>query len=168
VIVFALVGATVAPWQLFFQQSNVVDKRITARWLGYERLDTLVGLAVFCVGAIVVLITFASAFEGTPWHGSLAGAGQLTAGLSERLGALAGGVFALVLLNASLLGACVVTLSRPRMRWATCSDTGTRSTAAGETRRCSTGASEPSSLPPPWRSSLRACPKGLSRRRCRR
>src|SRR5207248_4124288 len=41
--VVALVGATVNPAQLFFQQSSVVDKRITARWLRYERADTLVG-----------------------------------------------------------------------------------------------------------------------------
>jgi NRAMP (natural resistance-associated macrophage protein)-like metal ion transporter len=28
-LIIAIVGTTVAPWQLFFQQSNVVDKRIT-------------------------------------------------------------------------------------------------------------------------------------------
>ena len=27
----------VAPWQLFFQQSNIIDKRITPRWINYER-----------------------------------------------------------------------------------------------------------------------------------
>jgi len=30
-LIIAIVGTTVAPWQLFFQQSNVVDKRITPR-----------------------------------------------------------------------------------------------------------------------------------------
>ena len=28
-LIIAIVGTTVAPWLLFFQQSNVVDKRIT-------------------------------------------------------------------------------------------------------------------------------------------
>lgn len=28
-LIIAVVGTTVAPWQLFFQQSNVIDKRIT-------------------------------------------------------------------------------------------------------------------------------------------
>jgi Mn2+/Fe2+ NRAMP family transporter len=110
-IVFALAGTTLAPWQLFFQQSNVVDKRITPRWLGYERLDTLVGSAIFCIGAVAVLVTFAAAFAGIPWHAALTDAGQLTAGLRARLGEIAGAVFALVLLNASVLAACVVTLS---------------------------------------------------------
>src|SRR5690348_5470226 len=36
-LVIAVVGTTVAPWQLFFQQSNVIDKRITPRWLSYEK-----------------------------------------------------------------------------------------------------------------------------------
>ena len=44
-LVVAVVGTTIEPWQLFFQQSNVVDKRITPRWMNYERLDTGVGVA---------------------------------------------------------------------------------------------------------------------------
>jgi Mn2+/Fe2+ NRAMP family transporter len=28
-LIIGMVGTTVAPWQLFFQQSNVIDKRIT-------------------------------------------------------------------------------------------------------------------------------------------
>ncbi len=39
-LIIAIVGTTVAPWQLFFQQSNIIDKRITPRWINYERLDT--------------------------------------------------------------------------------------------------------------------------------
>src|SRR6202161_1971808 len=39
-LIIAIVGTTVAPWQLFFQQSNVIDKRITPRFIKYERADT--------------------------------------------------------------------------------------------------------------------------------
>src|SRR5208283_1200351 len=35
-IIIGLVGTTVAPWQLFFQQSYVIDKRITPRFIRYE------------------------------------------------------------------------------------------------------------------------------------
>lgn len=38
-LIVAMIGTTVAPWQLFFQ-SNVLDKRITPRWLKCERWDT--------------------------------------------------------------------------------------------------------------------------------
>ena len=45
-LIIAIVGTTVAPWQLFFQQSNIIDKRITPRWINYERLDTWIGAFV--------------------------------------------------------------------------------------------------------------------------
>lgn len=48
-LLVALVGTTIAPAQLFFQQSNVVDKRITPRWLSYERADTAIGALLFAV-----------------------------------------------------------------------------------------------------------------------
>ncbi len=32
-LVIAIVGTTIAPWQLFFQQSYVIDKRITPRFI---------------------------------------------------------------------------------------------------------------------------------------
>ena len=38
-LIIGIVGTTVAPWQLFFQQSYVIDKRITPRWINYERVD---------------------------------------------------------------------------------------------------------------------------------
>src|SRR5690348_6766421 len=50
-LIIAIVGTTVAPWQLFFQQSNVIDKRITPRWLNYERTDTIVGAFVVTTAA---------------------------------------------------------------------------------------------------------------------
>src|ERR1700694_5572146 len=42
-LIIGIVGTTVAPWQLFFQQSNVVDKRLTPRWYRYEFLATIIG-----------------------------------------------------------------------------------------------------------------------------
>src|SRR6202522_380364 len=54
-LIVAVVGTTVEPWQLFFQQANVVDKRITPRWLNYERLDTGIGIVIEVVGALVIM-----------------------------------------------------------------------------------------------------------------
>src|SRR5207244_12796478 len=50
-LIIAIVGTTVAPWQLFFQQSNVIDKRITPRWREYEKADTALGAMVDVYGA---------------------------------------------------------------------------------------------------------------------
>jgi Mn2+/Fe2+ NRAMP family transporter len=109
--VIAFIGTTVAPWQLFFQQSNVVDKRIAARWLAYERLETLVGTVVFMLGAVAAIVICAVAFDGTPAHGAYVDAGRVAHLLDDRLGGGAGALFAIALLNASILGAAVVTLS---------------------------------------------------------
>lgn len=42
-LIVAIVGTTIAPWQLFFQQSCIADKRLRFRDLGWSRLDTLLG-----------------------------------------------------------------------------------------------------------------------------
>lgn len=38
-LIIGIVGTTVAPWQLFFQQSYIIDKRITPRFMNYEKAD---------------------------------------------------------------------------------------------------------------------------------
>src|SRR6202022_2434551 len=50
-LIIAIVGTTVAPWQLFFQQSYVIDNRITPRFIKYERADLWIGIVVVVVGA---------------------------------------------------------------------------------------------------------------------
>src|SRR5665213_275969 len=56
-LIIAIVGTTVAPWQLFFQQSNIVDKRITPRFISYERADTVMGSFVVVIGAACIMVT---------------------------------------------------------------------------------------------------------------
>ena len=85
-VIVALIGTTVAPWQLFFHQSNVVDKRITARWLRYERADTAIGTLLFACGAVAVLTACALAFSGGPLHGAYVDAGTVAASLRRAAG----------------------------------------------------------------------------------
>jgi NRAMP (natural resistance-associated macrophage protein)-like metal ion transporter len=110
-LIIAMVGTTIAPWQLFFQQSNIIDKRITPRWINYERLDTWIGALIVVVGAAALISVSAFAFEGTPYFGHFTDAGGTAAGLERELGSTAGAFFAVVLLNASLIGAGALTLS---------------------------------------------------------
>lgn len=107
----ALAGTTVAPWQLFFQQSNVVDKRITARWVRYELADTAAGILLFALGAVTILVACAVVFPAAPLHGAFADASTVASELRSQAGPWAGALFAVALLNGSLLGAAVVTLS---------------------------------------------------------
>ncbi|HLI38100.1 MAG TPA: divalent metal cation transporter [Streptosporangiaceae bacterium] len=109
-LIIAIVGTTVAPWQLFFQQSNVVDKRITPRFIRYERADTTFGAFVVIIGATAILITAVFAVRGT----HLAGQFTSALGVADALGShsrVLGALFAVVLLDASIIGAAAVTLS---------------------------------------------------------
>lgn len=110
-LIIGMVGTTVAPWQLFFQQSNVIDKRLTPRWMAYERADTVIGSIVVVVGAAAIIATTAFAFGHTPLAGRFTNAGSVIQGLSQHTGPVAGNLFAILLLNASLIGAAAVTLS---------------------------------------------------------
>jgi Mn2+/Fe2+ NRAMP family transporter len=110
-IIIAIVGTTVAPWQLFFQQSNVIDKRITPRWINYERADTIIGAVFVVVGGAALMITAAFAFDGTPRHGHFKDAHAVATGLEHTIGRPAAVLFAVVLLSASIIGAQAVTLA---------------------------------------------------------
>ena len=110
-LIIAIVGTTVAPWQLFFQQSNIVDKRITPPWINYERVDTVFGSFVTVIAASLLLITAAYAFRGSAAFGHFTNAAGVAHGLGRYLGNATGTLFALILLNASIIGAASVTLA---------------------------------------------------------
>ncbi|MGC9219802.1 MAG: NRAMP family divalent metal transporter [Solirubrobacteraceae bacterium] len=110
-LIIGMVGTTVAPWQLFFQQSNIIDKRITPRWINYERLDTYVGALVVVIGAAAIISVSASAFQHTAYFGQFTNAGATASALAHILGSIPAALFAVVLLNASLIGAGALTLS---------------------------------------------------------
>jgi NRAMP (natural resistance-associated macrophage protein)-like metal ion transporter len=110
-LIIAIVGTTVAPWQLFFQQSNIVDKRITPRWINYERVDTFTGAAVVVIAAGALICITAFAFAGTHYFGHFVDAGGVAHALRHAIGSVGGAFFAVVLLNASLIGAGAVTLA---------------------------------------------------------
>jgi Mn2+/Fe2+ NRAMP family transporter len=109
-LIIAIVGTTVAPWQLFFQQSNVIDKRITPRFIGYERADTVTGSLVVVVGAIAIMVVAVFAVRGTGLAGQFTDALGVAHALQMH-GYWYGALFAIVLLDASIIGASAVTLS---------------------------------------------------------
>src|SRR5256884_2521036 len=110
-MIFAIVGTTVAPWQLFFQQSNCVDKRITPSWLDYAKADTALGAVVVVVGAAAIIVASASAFTGTSAFGHFTDALGVAQGIGKHIGPGIGAIFALLLLDASIVGASAVTLA---------------------------------------------------------
>jgi len=110
-LIIAIVGTTVAPWQLFFQQSYVIDKRITPRFIRYERLDLWIGIGFVIVGAVAMMAFAAEAFAGRPELGHFSDAGAVAAGLDKYAGHAAGVMFAFALIDACIIGASAVSLA---------------------------------------------------------
>jgi NRAMP (natural resistance-associated macrophage protein)-like metal ion transporter len=110
-LVIAIVGTTIAPWQLFFQQSYVIDKRITPRYMKYERVDLWLGIVIVILGAAAIISFTAFTFAGQPEFGQFTDAGGVAQGLEKYVGHLAGILFALALIDASIIGAAAVGLS---------------------------------------------------------
>ncbi len=114
-LIVAIVGTTITPWQLFFQQSNVVDKRITPRWIPYERADTVVGAMIVVIGASAIMIAMAFAFShngtGSGNINAFTNAYNLAKSLSSHVGPAVGAIFSILLIDASIVGASAVTLS---------------------------------------------------------
>jgi NRAMP (natural resistance-associated macrophage protein)-like metal ion transporter len=110
-IIIGIVGTTVAPWQLFFQQSYVIDKRITPRFIQYQRADLWLGIILVVLGAVAMIAFTAQVFAGHPEFGHFQDAGAVAHGLSKYYGRLPGVLFAIALIDASIIGASAVSLS---------------------------------------------------------
>lgn len=108
-LVIATVGTTIAPWMQFFVQSNIVDKGVTTKDLTYQRIDVVTGAVVANIIAWFIIIT-----TGTVLHPAgiaIAGAADAAAALAPVAGQYAQMLFAIGLLSASLLAACVLPLT---------------------------------------------------------
>jgi Mn2+/Fe2+ NRAMP family transporter len=110
-LIISIIGTTVAPWQLYFQQSNIVDKKITPRWLNYERVDTILGSIIVVAGASLLMSVTAAGLSRHGGVNSYTDALGVARGLAQHVGHSAGVLFAILLLNASIIGAAAVTLA---------------------------------------------------------
>ena len=110
-LIIGIVGTTVAPWQLFFQQSYVVDKRITPRFMNYEKADLVIGIVIVIVGAAAIFSFTAATFAGRHEFGNFTDALGVAVGLGKYVAPFAGILFAIALIDASIIGAAAVGLS---------------------------------------------------------
>ena len=110
-LIIGIVGTTVAPWQLFFQQSYVIDKRITPRFIRYQRLDLWIGIALVVIGGVAMMAFAAETFAGHPEFGHFTDAAGVAQGMEKYFGRVPGVFFAIALIDASIIGALAVSLS---------------------------------------------------------
>lgn len=80
-VIMEIVGTTVTPWQLFFQQSNVADKRIMPCWMRYgsSRSGSFVPSASWCrVTTLMSVIVFELVRTAATDHFTDAGARSIS------------------------------------------------------------------------------------------
>jgi Mn2+/Fe2+ NRAMP family transporter len=107
-LVIAIVGTTIAPWQLFFQQSCVADKRLRFKDLNRERLDTFLGAAFTITNAACMMIV---GYVLYTHHLPYENPAQMAVLLGPILGNVAKYGVLLLMVNAAVLGAATITLA---------------------------------------------------------
>jgi Mn2+/Fe2+ NRAMP family transporter len=110
-LVIGIIGTTVAPWQLFFQQSYTIDKRITPRFIRYARSDLGVGIAIVIAGGMALMAAAAATFANHPEFGSFTDSAGIAAGMEKYAGTAPAVLFALALIDACIIGASAISLA---------------------------------------------------------
>src|SRR5579863_7605786 len=106
----ALVGTTIAPWQFFYLQAGFVEKRVGPRQYPQARADVLVG-SISCMVIVFFIIVCTGATLYVSGHRNITDAVQAAKALIPLAGKWAGFTFAFGLLNASLFAASILPLS---------------------------------------------------------
>ena len=107
-LVIAIVGTTIAPWQLFFQQSCVAEKRLRFADLNWARLDTLIG-SVFtvCVAGAMMLVGNYGFQHGIVFQDPA----QFAQAVMPALGHFVRNGILLLMVNAAVLGTTAISLA---------------------------------------------------------
>lgn len=107
-LVIAIVGTTIAPWQLFFQQSCVAEKRLRFSDLKWARLDTLIGatFTVLVAGAMMLVGNY-----GYQHHIAFEDPAQLALAITPLAGHFVRNAVLLLMVNAAVLGTTAISLA---------------------------------------------------------
>lgn len=110
-LTIAMIGTTIAPWMMFFTQSNVVDKGVSVEGDGLlsQKVDAISGTVAACLVAWFIIVTTGSVLypEGIEVDSAAAAA----AALEPFAGQYAQVLFAAGLTAASFLAACVLPMT---------------------------------------------------------
>ena len=111
----ANIGAVIMPWMVFFQQSSVVEKGLTAADIRPARVDTAIGAVVTQVIMAAVLVAVAATLGTAGGDHALDTIEEIVGAITPFLGGFAGKLlFGLGMSGAALVAAIVVTLTAAR------------------------------------------------------
>jgi Mn2+/Fe2+ NRAMP family transporter len=114
-LVAANIGAVIMPWMVFYQQSAVVEKKLTIADLSAARLDTAVGAVITQIIMAAVLVATAATLAGPNPSASLDTVQQIAEAITPYLGERTGRLFfGLGISGAAVVATIVVTLTAAR------------------------------------------------------
>ncbi|MCW2316060.1 Mn2+/Fe2+ NRAMP family transporter [Rhodoblastus acidophilus] len=114
-LVAANIGAVIMPWMVFFQQSAVVEKKLTPADLPAARLDTIIGAVLTQIIMAAVLVATAATLGQSGQAADLDTVERIAEAITPFLGEFGGKLlFGLGMTGAALVAAIVVTLTAAR------------------------------------------------------
>lgn len=108
-LTISIIGTTIAPWMMFYYQSNIVEKGSDTEDMFSIRIDALSGTVAACIVAWFIIVTTGAVLYPAGIH--IADASDAAAALAPFAGEYAQILFAVGLVSASFLAACVLPLT---------------------------------------------------------
>ncbi|MBB4196778.1 Mn2+/Fe2+ NRAMP family transporter [Rhodoblastus sphagnicola] len=114
-LIAANIGAVIMPWMVFFQQSAVIEKKLTPDDLPAARMDTILGAVLTQVIMAAVLVATGATLGQSGQSGDLDTVARIAEAITPFLGEFGGKLlFGLGMTGAALVAAIVVTLTAAR------------------------------------------------------
>src|SRR5580704_15125550 len=110
VMIVGLIGTTITPWMQFYLQASVVEKGVSKRNYGLSRIDVIFGCIVTDVIAFFIVVACAATLYKSG-HRNIGDAAEAAVALAPFAGKFASLLFAVGLINASLLSAAILPLA---------------------------------------------------------
>ena len=108
-LTISTIGTTIAPWMMFYAQSNIVEKGSDTEDMLSIRVDAVSGTIAACVVAWFIIVTTGTVLYPAGIH--ITEAADAAAALAPFAGEYAQMLFAIGLVSASFLAACVLPLT---------------------------------------------------------
>lgn len=110
VVIVGLIGTTITPWMQFYLQAAVVEKGIDQRQYALCRLDVITGCIITDVIAFFIVVACGAKIYH-PGHPEMTDFAEAALALQPLAGKFAALLFAIGLINASLLSAAILPLA---------------------------------------------------------
>lgn len=110
IMIVGLIGTTITPWMQFYLQASVVEKGIGKKEYPLTRWDVILGCIITDVIAFFIVVACAATLHNSGNH-EISDAAQAAVALKPLAGNYASLLFAIGLINASLLSAAILPLA---------------------------------------------------------